>query len=230
MDYFKWLDEWIAIFDGEVERQRKRLNELDWDEELNKMLEDDEYTALDFSYLPDDWYDRKIEIRASLTGNHTIDLRDHLISAEEKVRVITNIQVERLKSEYYKRDADLMPTLVCSTCAKFFNKQKHCYDHVCEAKTKCNNCGQNCKTKERLETHIQSRICAKKHQCKDCPIPFQTNSDAIWTKHTKSKEHKQSAGIKKEAKLFECKKCDRQYAFESDYTRHCLSVKHKSSL
>ena len=229
MDHAQWLDKCIAIFDEEIDNQPRRLRELDWDAEFENMLEDEEYTAIDFSYLPDDWDEHKHFIRSTLNQN-TTDLRDHLLLAEEKALQLVKIQKDFMKNEFYKRDADLMPTIVCSSCAKFFIKQVYCSEHECETKTKCNNCGQNCKTKERLETHIHSRVCEKKHKCNQCPLPFQTNSDAMWTKHIKSKEHKESAGIKKESNIYECKKCDRQYAFESDYTRHCISVKHKQKL
>jgi hypothetical protein len=222
MEHFKWLDKCIAIFDGEVDNQHHRLPDVDWDAEFDQMLEDDEYTAVDLSYLPGDWDEHKHFIRSTLNQD-TTDLRDRLLLTEEKANLLVKIQKDFMKSEYYKRDADLMPSLVCSHCAMFFVKQKYCSEHICESKTKCNNCGQNCKTQERLEAHVQSRVCQKKHQCKECPVPFQTNSDALWSKHIKSKEHKESIGIKREA--HECSKCKKQFYYEYEYKRHSLTKK-----
>ena len=223
MGHTEWLDECIGLFEAEAPRQRRRVLELDWDAELERMLDDEEYSALDRSYMPKDWTERTNAIRLELTGNSTVDLRDHLLKAEQKAREVANIQRDALKAEYQKRDADLMPTLTCSHCARFFVTQKQCGDHTCDGTTKCNNCGQNCRTKERLEAHIRQRKCAKAHECKECS--FETNSEAIWTKHTKSKEHREKAGIVKA--IHECSACEYTTSFDSKFKEHCLTKRHK---
>ena len=223
--YFHRLKDFRDNIKSFMEEQHTRLNTLNWETEFEEYDCNSEYTIIRLPEWHDEFYVAVIEIRKTLNMD-TYDLRDYLLETEQRYIEISKIQRERLKQEYFKRDIDILPSLFCKSCGRFFSKVQTHYDHDCKGKTTCENCGKNCRTKDRLNLHIESRMCFKKYNCEQCI--FQSNSHNEFERHNKSKSHKEKCGIKKIDIFYNCDQCDKTYAFPSELKRHKLSHLNKN--
>jgi hypothetical protein len=224
MNYFEKLEDIQAKMKTMRADALRRLDNLDWEAEFREAQEDEEYSILQFDTTLSELAS---EIRKTFEKTPNEELCNFLADTQTTYRnEVVNPQIDRLKQEYFKRkDEDYIPFLSCETCFQFFTTEGKRKEHNCKGTTKCRNCGRDCRTKERLQAHIDALVCIKKYKCEPCE--YATNSKNEYERHLNSKKHKEIFNIEKEIKVFECKDCDRQYAFESDYKKHCLSVKHK---
>lgn len=220
-----------------------RFATIDWEAEFNAMDDDEEYSPVPFLTDVDfyeslecnetkgeDGRDAKTFMKAMKLWSCCLDVsRDvvDLVGAMEQLKYkIVNMYKTKLREEFLKEDIDLRPPIYCSKCDIFAMSVLKFSEHECKQTTKCNHCDFKATTYERLENHIQAKHLKKhRHNCKECE--YSTDSLKEFERHNNSKGHKQKCGIKKEIVLFDCKICDRQYAFESQYLVHCASVKHK---
>jgi len=221
-----------------------RFATIDWEAEFNEMDNDSDYSPVPF-ITDDDFYGR-LECAETVCEDYERDaktfmkkMRLHSCGAEPNKQIVelvgsieglkhkvAGLYKAKLREEYMKGDLDLRPSIYCAKCNVFaMNVAKH-YEHECKETTKCNRCKYVAPTYERLENHMNAKHLKKyEYNCKECT--YSTDSCKEFERHNNSKSHKEKCGIKKEAKIFECKICDKQYAFESKYAEHLLSVKHK---
>jgi len=220
MDYFEKLAEIrLSIKTKRAEVQR-RLDSLDWEAEFKEAQEDDEYSILQFDTTLSDLAS---EIRKTFDTRPNPELCNYLAETEQLYREqVTNYQLDRLKQEFFKRkDEDYMPFLSCETCFGFYTTESKLKDHKCKITNKCKNCGRDCRTKDRLQAHIDALVCIKKYKCEPCE--YATNSKNEYDRHLNSKKHKETCGIEKET--FECKDCNKKFAYRCKLNEH-LVTKH----
>ena len=227
MDYFEEVRKIRNLIKTTKADVKRYLDDLDWEAEFKEAQDDDEYSIIKLN----DFGISKLwdEIRRVNADSPNQELTNYIADTHHLYHTeIFNYQFDRLKQEFMKRkDEDYMPFLRCEECNQFFLTDRKLKDHKCKGTTKCRNCNKDCRTKERLEAHIEASVCIKKYKCEKCNTFAPTNSEQGWYRHLKSKEHKQNCGIEKVKLLFECKECDKPYRFESEYERHLLSPTHK---
>ncbi len=206
------------------ERIYAHLNTIDWNDEiLIKMVNDDEYTPVIPTLKETGLGELYTAVMNELTRQPNPELRDYFWKIHEELRTLYQSQVEYLKREYLKLDVELRPSLLCIECGYFGSCEKTVSSHKCKKRTICIHCGVDCKTYERFQKHIEKKLCMQSHVCDVCN--YKTNSNNEWLRHSKSKDHKERAGIQKQ--VYKCIPCDYMTEFQSKYKEHCNNKKHR---
>lgn len=201
-----------------------RFDMTDWEHEItNKMLEDEEYTPVSSIFNESGFRELRPLILNELTQRPNSELCDSMWKLYSELQEIHELQMTRLKDEYFKLDPDFVPFLFCKECGFFGYCEKMTKEHTCKKTTTCRHCDQDCKTYDRLRQHIEKRVCLQAYVCNVCN--YKTNSHNEWMRHSKSKYHKEMIGFKKES--YHCVPCDFKTEFQSKYKEHCNKKKHR---
>jgi hypothetical protein len=106
--FYTQLNEWKATAKSMLEKHKQRLDALDWDNVMEEMVYDDDYTPYDMTDFKE-FYPLVSHIRKFLTED-TTHLRDLLLETEALVHSVGTFQFNRLKAEVQKRSIDDVPT------------------------------------------------------------------------------------------------------------------------
>lgn len=208
-------------------RVETHLNTMDWEHVLtHEMVNDEEYYPCIRVYEESGIKDIRVRVMQELEQRPNQELFKYFWGVYEKIQLLDQFQLKRLKTEYTKCDSDLTPNLLCSECGYFAGYEKAVNEHACKKTTTCKHCQQNCRTYKQLQTHIENRLCLRAHVCDACN--FKTNSGNQWARHIASKAHKELTGFKKQEHTYECIPCGFKTNFKSTYEEHCNRKKHKT--
>lgn len=245
MSYFARLDLMLKKTREICNDAEIRFATIDWEEEFSRMDDDEEYTPIPFlndgefydalecpeTQVEGDERDAKRFMEMMKLSSCGVEPDRKLVEyvgtiMQIKSKIIT-LYKTKLREEFVKEDWDLRPSMYCSTCNVFANSVSKFRDHECKETTKCNHCGKQEKTYERLQNHIQAKhLKTYKHSCKECE--YSTDSQKEYERHTNSKAHKQKCGIKLEMVFYPCNDCCvKPFAFPSELKRHMRTCKGK---
>jgi hypothetical protein len=223
-----------------LEKTKIRLAELDWSKEFINMINDSDYTCLQYyhpainvvtigKFDPEGLYEETKRKWRAMDRNapEAKVMEEDWRSVSKMLNDLRNTEMTALREKWDAEEDDcLKPYLKCEDCDHFGYSETDKTEHECDLEdedrtSKCKVCKKSCGTYERLEKHMKSKHHTK-YRCKECE--FGTSSKAQYDRHIKSKEHKETCGIEKPE--FKCETCDRVFPFKSLYEAHMISPTH----